>query len=138
MKLLACFPLARSSYYYQPRLGQRGRGASSQTRTQSGLMVANEQVVDWIRELLQHRTGGPAFYLLRLRKGDRLVEAEQTLDYQQEEGVSANETSPSTLAQKSNESGSALFRRSAQDGCRSAQRSLSRGRLRGLTSRCIG
>lgn len=53
-KLLTSFPLARSSYYYQPRLGQRGQATSQQTLTQSGLIIANEQVVEWIRELFQH------------------------------------------------------------------------------------
>lgn len=53
-RLLTSFPLARSSYYYQPRLGQRGRAISPHTVTQSGLVVANEKVVEWIRELLRH------------------------------------------------------------------------------------
>lgn len=52
--LIDAFPLARSSYYYHPRLGQRGRAISPQTLTQSGVLVANEEVVEWIRELLQH------------------------------------------------------------------------------------
>jgi len=52
--LLSAFPLARSSYYYQPRLGQRGRPTSQQTMTQAGLVLTNEQVAEWIRELLQH------------------------------------------------------------------------------------
>ena len=52
--LVNALPLARSSYYYQPRLGQRGRAISPQTLTQSGLLVANEEVVEWIHELLQH------------------------------------------------------------------------------------
>lgn len=53
-KLLSSFPFARSSYYYQSRLGQRGRASSQQTLTQTGLIIANEQVVEWIRNLLQH------------------------------------------------------------------------------------
>ena len=48
------FPFSPYSYYYQPRLGQRGRATSQQTLTQSGLIITNEQVVDWIRELLEH------------------------------------------------------------------------------------
>ncbi len=52
--LLSAFPLARSSFYYQPRLGQRGRPTSQQTLTQAGLVLTNQQVVEWIRELLQH------------------------------------------------------------------------------------
>jgi len=52
--LVSALPLARSSYYYRPRLGQRGRATSPQTLTQSGTMVDNEAVVEWICELLQH------------------------------------------------------------------------------------
>lgn len=54
MVVLTSFPLARSSYYYQPKAGHRGRLSSERSRTQTGQMVANEEVVKWIQELLQH------------------------------------------------------------------------------------
>ena len=53
-KLLSSFPLARSTYYYQPKSGHRGRSNSQQSRTQTGQMVANEEVIRWIQALLQH------------------------------------------------------------------------------------
>lgn len=53
-KFLSSFPLARSSYYYQSRPGQRGRAISQQTLTRTGLIITNEQVIEWIRELFQH------------------------------------------------------------------------------------
>ena len=53
-KFLSSFTLARSSYYYQSRPGQRGRAISQQTLTRTGLIITHEQVVEWIRELFQH------------------------------------------------------------------------------------
>lgn len=44
--------MSKSSYYYKPRLGRRGRKPSTQTVFRDSLMVQNEKVVDEIKSIL--------------------------------------------------------------------------------------
>lgn len=44
--------MSKSSYYYKPRFGKRGRKPSTHCMMEDGRMVSNEQVVDQIRNLL--------------------------------------------------------------------------------------
>ena len=65
-KFLSSFPLARSSYYYQSRPGQRGRAISQQTLTRTGLIITNEQVVEWIRDRAAGAVVSTSLHLLWL------------------------------------------------------------------------
>jgi len=82
--------LSKSSYYYVPRMGKRGRQASTHTMLISGVPVTNENVVDAIRWLLSQEFVDYGYvkvtkWLLRLgviinkKKVFRLMRAEKLL-----------------------------------------------------------
>lgn len=50
--VLRCVGLSKSTYYYVPKQGDRGRPASSVTMKKDGSVVSNEQVVSAIESLL--------------------------------------------------------------------------------------
>lgn len=54
-KVLSYTGLSSSSFYYQPRSGQRGRKPSRYTFTYDGKRVCNEQVVGEIKALLERK-----------------------------------------------------------------------------------